>query len=151
MISWSAGSGGLIHHKMEDKFSGSCFIYIQFYLETDLIDILTCLWESKTVRKRQFCPLIQIYLIQFHSRRFYCLAFINTVKWSNFDRWDPKMGVFLQSTEATPCGHLQKWKLTPKNSPADTTFMAAMAMALPWKLVEDFQSFLKNTKLWLSR
>jgi hypothetical protein len=30
----------------------------------------------------------------------------NTVRWSNFDRLDPKMGVFLQSTEATPCGHL---------------------------------------------
>jgi hypothetical protein len=27
-----------------------------------------------------------------------------TVRWSNFDLWDPKMGVFLQSTEATPCG-----------------------------------------------
>jgi hypothetical protein len=31
-----------------------------------------------------------------------------TVRWSNFDRWDPKMGVFLQSTEATPCGHFLK-------------------------------------------
>ncbi len=30
------------------------------------------------------------------------------VRWSNFDRQDPKMGVFLQSTEATPCGHLLK-------------------------------------------
>ncbi len=29
----------------------------------------------------------------------------HTVRWSNFDSWDPKMGVFLQSTEATPCGH----------------------------------------------
>jgi hypothetical protein len=32
-----------------------------------------------------------------------------TVRWSNFDRRrDPKMGVFLQSTEATACGHLLK-------------------------------------------
>jgi hypothetical protein len=31
-----------------------------------------------------------------------------TVRWSNFDLRDPKMGVFLQSTEATPCGHLLK-------------------------------------------
>ncbi len=31
-----------------------------------------------------------------------------TGRWSNFDRPDPKMGVFLQSTEATPCGHLLK-------------------------------------------
>jgi hypothetical protein len=60
------------------------------------------------------------------------------------------MGVFLQSTEATPCEHLLNWKLTPKNSPADTMFMAAMAMVLPWKIVEDFQSFVKNTKLWPS-
>ncbi len=29
-----------------------------------------------------------------------------TVRWSNFDRKDPKMGVFMQSTEATSCGHL---------------------------------------------
>jgi hypothetical protein len=32
----------------------------------------------------------------------------NTVRWSNFDRWDPKMEVFLKSTEATPCEHLLK-------------------------------------------
>ncbi len=31
-----------------------------------------------------------------------------TVRLSNFDRRDRKMGVFLQSTEATPCGHLLK-------------------------------------------
>jgi hypothetical protein len=41
----------------------------------------------------------------------------STVRWSNFDRRDPKMGVFWQSTEATPCGHLLKWKLTPENPP----------------------------------
>ncbi len=29
-----------------------------------------------------------------------------TVRLSNFDRWNPKMGVFLQSTEATPCEQL---------------------------------------------
>jgi hypothetical protein len=54
------------------------------------------------------------------------------------------MGFFLQSTEATPCGHLLKWKLTPENPPADTMFMAAMAMVLPWKIVENFQSFVKK-------
>ncbi len=32
----------------------------------------------------------------------------STVRWSNFDRRDPKMGVFLQSTEAIPCVHLLK-------------------------------------------
>jgi hypothetical protein len=32
----------------------------------------------------------------------------NTVRLSNFDRRDPKTGVFLQSTEAIPCGHLIK-------------------------------------------
>ncbi len=65
----------------------------------------------------------------------------HTVRWSNLDRLDPKMGVFLQSTEATRCGHVLKWKLTPENPPADTTFMAAMAMVLPWKITDDFQCF----------
>jgi hypothetical protein len=74
----------------------------------------------------------------------------HTVRWSNFDCPDPKMGVFLQSTEATPCGRLLKWKLTPENPHADTMFMAAMAIVLPWKIVEDFQSFVKSTKLWPS-
>ncbi len=49
----------------------------------------------------------------------------------NFDLLDPKMGVFLQSTKATPCGHLLKRELTPENPPADTMFMAAMVMVLP--------------------
>ncbi len=53
------------------------------------------------------------------------------------------MGVFWQSTEVTPCGHLLKCKLTPENPPADTMFMAAMAMVLPCKIVEDFQSSVK--------
>ncbi len=60
------------------------------------------------------------------------------------------MGGFLQSTETTPCGHLLKWMLTPENPPVDTMFMAAMAMVLPWKLVEHFQSSVKNTKRWPS-
>jgi hypothetical protein len=30
---------------------------------------------------------------------------VPTDRWSNLDRWDPKMGVFLQSTETTPCRH----------------------------------------------
>ncbi len=64
-----------------------------------------------------------------------------TVRWSNFDPRDPKMGLFLQSTEATSCGHHLKWKLTPENPLADTMFMAAMAMVLPWKIVENFKSF----------
>jgi hypothetical protein len=57
------------------------------------------------------------------------------------------MGVFLQSAEANPCGHHLKWKITPINPPADTMFMDAMSMVLPWKIVEDFQSSVKNTKL----
>ncbi len=80
------------------------------------------------------------------------LKLANWELWSNFDRLDPKMGVFLQSTEATPCGHVLKWKLTPENPPVDTMFMATMAMnmkkkILPWKITEDFQSFVKVTKL----
>jgi hypothetical protein len=41
------------------------------------------------------------------------------------------MAIFLQSTEATPCGHLLKRKVTPENPTADTMFMAAMAMVFP--------------------
>ncbi len=54
----------------------------------------------------------------------------STFRWSNFDRRDPKIGVFLQSTEATPCGHLLKCKLTPENPPTDTMFVTAMTMVL---------------------
>ncbi len=63
---------------------------------------------------------------------------------------DPRMVLFLQSTDASPCEHLLKWKLTPENPPADAMFMAAMAMVFPCNIVEDFQSFVKNTKLWPS-
>ncbi len=75
------------------------------------------------------------------------LDIIVTVSLSNFDRWDSNMGVFLQSTEAMPRGNLLTWKLTPTSPPADTMFMAAMAMVLPWKIIENFQSFIRNTKL----
>jgi hypothetical protein len=57
------------------------------------------------------------------------------------------MGVFLQSTEATPADIFLNESLPPENPPADTMFMAAMAMVLSWKIVEDIQSFVKNTKL----
>ncbi len=77
-----------------------------------------------------------------------CLDY--TVRWSNFDPLDPKIGVFLQSTEATPCGNVLEWKLTPENPHADNMFMAAMAMVLAWKIAEDSQSFVINTKLWHS-
>jgi hypothetical protein len=39
----------------------------------------------------------------------------------------------------------------PPITPCNTMFMTAMAMVLPWKIVEDYQSFVKNnTKLWPS-
>ncbi len=53
-----------------------------------------------------------------------------TVSLSNFDRSDPKMGVFLQSTEATLYGHLLKEKITPEDPPVDTMLMAAVAMVV---------------------
>jgi hypothetical protein len=37
-------------------------------------------------------------------------------------------------------------KAYPRNPPADTMFMAVMAMVFPLKLVEDFQSFVKKKK-----
>jgi hypothetical protein len=83
-----------------------------------------------------------------------CVLNVNsehTVRWSNFQRRDPKVGIFLKSTEATPWGYISKWKLTPENPPVDTMSMAAIAMVLLWKIAEDFQSFVKNTKLWASK
>jgi hypothetical protein len=38
-------------------------------------------------------------------------------------------------------------KAYPRKPPAATMFMAAMAMVLPGKIGEDFQSFVKYTKL----
>jgi hypothetical protein len=35
-------------------------------------------------------------------------------------------------------------KAYPQKPPADTMFMVAMAMVPPWKIVEDFQSFVKK-------
>jgi hypothetical protein len=72
------------------------------------------------------------------------------VRWPQFDHQDPKMGVFLKSKQASPCGHSLEWKLTPKTPSADTMFLAAMAMVHPWKIVEDLQVSYKSTKLWPS-
>ncbi len=55
-----------------------------------------------------------IRLVTFEERAWLCQ---NTVRWSNFDRLDSKMEVFLQSTEAIPCGHVLEWELTPENPP----------------------------------
>jgi hypothetical protein len=38
-------------------------------------------------------------------------------------------------------------KAYPRNPPVDTMFMAVMAMVLPLKIVEDFQSFVKKKKI----
>ncbi len=48
--------------------------------------------------------------------------------------------VSLQSTEATDPLRTSSWMKAypPPNPPANTMFMAAMAMVLPWKIVEDF-------------
>jgi hypothetical protein len=54
-----------------------------------------------------------------------------------------KWGFSCKVQRRPPCGHLLKWKLTPENPPVNTMFMTVMAMVLPWKIVEDFQSFVK--------
>ncbi len=46
--------------------------------------------------------------IKLNRNRFDLTALVPTFRWSNFDCRDPKMGVFLQSTEATPCGRVLK-------------------------------------------
>ncbi len=53
--------------------------------------------------------------------------------------WDPKMGVFLKSTEATPCGHLLTWKLIPKNPLADTKFWPPWPWFSHQKLLKIFK------------
>jgi hypothetical protein len=40
-------------------------------------------------------------------------------------------------------------KAYPKNPPTDTMFRAAMGMVLLWKIVEDFQSFVKKKFFFL--
>ncbi len=57
-------------------------------------------------------------------------SYLSTVRWSNVVG-TRKWGFFLQSTDATPCGHSLKRKLTPENPAADTMVMAAVAMVLP--------------------
>ncbi len=57
-----------------------------------------------------------------------------------------KWGLSYKVQRRPHSGHHLKWKLTPENPPADTMLMAAMAMILPWKTVEDFRSFVKSTK-----
>ncbi len=58
------------------------------------------------------------------------------------------MGVFLQSTEATPCGHLLKWKPTPENPHAGHNVHGRHGHGSPVKTRWRFSKFCKkNTKL----
>ncbi len=52
------------------------------------------------------------------------------VRWSNFEFRDPKVGLFFDRTQATPCGHYSKWKLAPENPHVDIMSMAAMVTVL---------------------
>ncbi len=65
-----------------------------------------------------------------------------TVNWSNFDPDNLNTEYFSKSKAANPCGRFLKWKITPKNPPADKIFMVVMAMVLPWKIAKDFQNML---------
>jgi hypothetical protein len=48
------------------------------------------------------------------QKTFHSYVVLSTVRWSNFDRLDPKMGVFLQSTEATPADMFLNESLPPE-------------------------------------
>jgi hypothetical protein len=69
--------------------------------------------EKHQITRRKIVDLESVRVVFMPHLR-HSSHFIRTVRWSNFDRLDPKMGVFLQSTDATPCLHALKWKLTPK-------------------------------------
>jgi hypothetical protein len=71
------------------------------------------------------------------------------VRWSNFDIRNPKMGVFLRSTEATPCGgHHLRWKLTARKTPCGHHAHGhGSPVKNRWRLSKFCK---KNTKLWPS-
>ncbi len=54
------------------------------------------------------------------------------------------MKVFLLSVEATPWGHLLKWKLTPQKHPCGHHVHGRHGHRSPVKIVEDFESFCKK-------
>jgi hypothetical protein len=57
---------------------------------------------------------------------------LDTVRWSNFDHHaGPKTGGFLAKYRGDPLRKSSKMKAYPSKPPADTMFMAAMAMVLP--------------------
>jgi hypothetical protein len=70
-----------------------------------------------------------------------------TVRWSNFDRRDPKKEFSRKVQRRPPADIFLNEGLPHENPLADTMFMAATAMVLPRKIVENFQSYVKNTKL----
>ncbi len=59
--------------------------------------------------------------------------------------------VFLRSTEATPCGHLLKWKLIPRKTPCGHHVHGRHGHGSPVKNRWSYSKFCrKNTKLWPS-
>jgi hypothetical protein len=68
-----------------------------------------------------------------------------TAWWSNFVHRGPKMGVSCK-IQRQPPAYIFVSESLPQKPPADTMFMAAMTMALLWKIVEGFQSFVKKIR-----
>ncbi len=81
-----------------------------------------------------------------------------TVRWSNFDRWDPKMGVFWLSTEATPANIFLNERLplkTPTRTPCSwppwpwfTLEKSFKIFKVSWK-IRNYDPHFKN--LYLAR
>ncbi len=111
------------------QFSFGCRWRQQYCCQMKSVKLHQCVWAASKFNN-------PTYSLGWCHGHMHC-----TVRWSNFDRRDPKIEIFLQSTKATPGGHLLRWKLTPENPPMYTMCMAAMAIVLPRTIVEDFQSF----------
>jgi hypothetical protein len=132
-ISHEPDKSVLIATSQMNFIHGLCILSLHAFFELRaLIEILQCMDTTPN-----FCD-------------FFCGD--STVRWSNFVYWDPKMGVFLQSTGSTPCGHL-KWKLTPKNplwTPCSWPLWPWFSCEKSLKIFKIKKKEKKNTKRWPS-
>jgi hypothetical protein len=91
------------------KFGSSVSEVAQDLLVTVIKSSLLLGFFPMTMLPKNQSRNIRLYVgLFFFPNTFLPVKLTSTVRWSNFDRLDPKMGVFLQSTEATPCGHVLK-------------------------------------------
>ncbi len=84
-------------------------------------------------------------------KQFILISCQSTVRWPNFDLWDPKIAVFLPSIEATPCGHLLKWKLTPQKPPCGHRVHSRHCQGSPmknrWRFSKQYKTLTLTLKI----